>query len=63
MYTAMAAKHKVPQVSDDVLDLFTDTTHSPPEQMDTEHIHGNQSQQTKQTAEGSTKTSGAAASN
>jgi hypothetical protein len=26
MYTAMAVEHKVPQVSDDVLDLFTDTT-------------------------------------
>jgi hypothetical protein len=53
MYTAMAAKNKVPQVCDDVLDLFTDT----------EHIHGDQSQQTKQTAKGSTKTSGAATSN
>jgi hypothetical protein len=41
MYTAMAAKNKVPQVSDNILDLFTDTPPPPPpEQMDTEHIHG-----------------------
>jgi hypothetical protein len=57
----MAAKNKVPQVSEDILDLFTNQDTS--EAMDTDHTHGNQSQQTKKNAEGSTKNSGAATSN
>jgi hypothetical protein len=34
----MAAKNKVPQVSEDILDLFTNQDTS--EAMDTDHTHG-----------------------
>ena len=61
MYAAMAANNKVPVVSNDILNLFTNPDTS--KEMDTKHIHGNQSQQTKQNVEGSTKNCGAATSN
>jgi hypothetical protein len=61
MYAAMAADNKVPAVSNTVLELFADPDTS--EEMDTEHTHGDRSQQTKRNVEGSTKNSGAAASN
>jgi hypothetical protein len=64
MYSAMAANNKVPPVTQDIMNLFKDDN-EPDEtgDMETETTFGDCANQTKQNAEGSTKSIGAAKTN